>query len=420
VTGFSTVTIQNGYMKDQESEIRRRVCSLLCCLPVIAIVLVMLGNSQAFGAGDDAQLVSMSVPAGATLMPRTIFTQTWTMLNTGTNTWSPGQSGYTLNLIGTDTMGAVPVFTNTHSTWYLPSAIIGSGKSVAPGAQATFSLSFIAPETAGSVTDTFQLNSATGAYFGPQVTVQIVVPQAGSTNQYDRARAISYANKYAGYVCSDGYFWTNGSIYVDFGAGAPVPTAELGDDCAHFISSCIGKQSSNRGGGLTIPTRVPPTYGEPGVARLVNTCLLGPGYAKEVFSLSNLEPGDLIAWNWEGDTNIANLDHATLYLGNGLLASHSESCLDVAPSFFQSALPNWRWHLIHILDSPTLVSSTVGNKLILSWGTNWAGYNLYSATSLSGGATWTKVTKTPSVIGTSKVMTNTMTSGATFYRLSMP
>ena len=44
-----------------------------------------------------------------------------------------------------------------------------------------------------------------------------VVPsimKAGSTNQYDRGRAISYANNYAGYVNSDGYFWTNGSDYA--------------------------------------------------------------------------------------------------------------------------------------------------------------------------------------------------------------
>ncbi len=402
-------------MKDYQKKVERRLCALLFCS------LMLMGNFHAFAAGDDAQLVSVSVPPGTQMMPRTVFTQTWTVQNTGTNTWSPGQSGYTLNLIGMDSLGAVPVFTNVHATWYLPSAIIGSGKSVPPGAQATFRMSFIVPETAGSVTDTFQLNSASGAYFGPQFTVQIIVAQAGSTNQYDRARAVSYANNYGGYVCSDGYFWTNGSTYVNFGALAPVPTAELGDDCAHFISSCIGRQSSaNRGGGLYIPTRVPPTYGEPGVARLVNRCLLAPGYATEVFSLSSLSPGDLIAWNWEGDTNIANLDHATLYLGNGLLASHSESCLDVAPSFFQSSLPNWRWHLIHILDAPTIASSTVGNKLVLSWGTNWTGYTLYSSTSMSAGATWTKLSKSPVVNGASNVMTNTMSPGAMFYRLAMP
>lgn len=396
-------------MKNHEFRLRGAFATLLLSL--------LLGNFHALAA-DNAQLVSVSVPVGTSILPRTIFTQTWTMKNTGTTTWSPFQQGYTLNMVGTDTLGAVPLYTNTVSDWYVTCATIATGKPVAAGAQATFGISFIAPEAAGTYSDTFQMVSASSVAFGPQVTVQIVVPQAGSTNQYDRARAISYANNYAGYVCSDGYFWTNGSDYYDFGALAPVPTAELGDDCAHFISSCIGRQASLRGGGLLIPTRVPPTYGEPGVARLVNTCLIGPGYATEVFSLSNLSPGDIIAWNWEGDTNIADLDHATLYLGHGLLASHSSSCLDVAPSFFQDSLPDWRWHLIHILDAPALTATKIGSNLTLSWGTNWTGYVLYS--SPSPGAAWTKVATTPVRSGVLNKVSTTGLSGAAFYRLTLP
>ena len=400
-------------LNNYQNKLRGKFSALLFCLAVL------LRNHDA-SAGDAAQLISVSVPTGTQMPPRTMFTQTWTIKNTGTTTWSPTQNGYTLNIVGADSLGAVSVFTNTHSTRYITSAVIGSGKSVAPGAQDTFTMSFIAPESPGTVSDTFQMNSASSVFFGPLMTVSIVVISAGSTNQYDRSRAVSYANNYAGYVNSDGYFWTNGSSYFAFGAGAPVPTAELGDDCAHFISSCIGQPPNQRGGGLPIPTRVPPTYGEPGVARLVNTCLLGPGYATEVYSLNQMEPGDLIAWNWEGDTNIANLDHATLYLGNGLLASHSASCLDVAPSFFENSLPDWRWHLIHILDAPTLGMSCVGSNLVLSWGTNWTGYTLYSSTSLAAGATWTKVTKAPTVVGNMNRLTNAMTSGAMFYRLVLP
>ncbi len=291
-----------------------------------------------------------------------------------------------------------------------------------PGGQATFSMIFVAPETSGSVTDLFQLNSAAGTYFGPQVSVQIVVRQAGSTNQYDRAKAVSYANNYAGYVVTDGYFWTNGSGYGNFGAGAPVPKSPIGDDCAHFVSCCIGTQSAaHRGGGLNIPSRVPPTYGEPGAGRLVNTVLIGGGYATEVSSLSQLSPGDLIGWNWEGDSNIQNLDHVVLYAGNGLVAAHAASCLDVsATTWYQSSEPNWRWHLIHIFDAPTIAASKVGNKLILSWGTNWTGYSLYSGTTLSAGGTWTKVATIPTVVGKMNMVTNTITQGAAFYRLVLP
>jgi hypothetical protein len=394
--------------------LRWRVSSLLFCFGLL------MGNFNASALVDNAQLVSVSVQPGTQEKPRTMFTQTWTLKNSGTTTWSPGESGYTLNLVGTDSLGAVPFFTNTSATAYHPSAYIGSGKSIAPGAQATFSMSFIVPENSGSVTDTFQLNSASGSNFGPQVTVQIVVEQGGSTNQYDRARVVSYANNYAGYVVSDGYFWTNGSDYYDFGTGADVPTAELGDDCAHFISSCIGRQPKLWGGGISIPSRVPPTYGEPGVARLVNTCLIGPGYATEVFSMSSLLPGDLIVWNWEGDTNIADLDHATLYLGNGLLASHSDSVLDVAPSWFQDGEPDWKWHFIHIYDAPTITAARSGNNLVLSWGTNWTGYALYSSPSLTSNAKWTKVSKSPVVVGALNKMTNSMAQGPLFYSLILP
>ena len=166
---------------------------------------------------------------------------------------------------------------------------------------------------------------------------------------------------------------------------------------------------------------MPPTYGEPGAGRLVNTVLIGGGYATEVPSLSMLSPGDLIGWNWEGDNNIQNLDHVVMYVGNGLVASHAASCLDTsATTWYQSSEPNWRSHFIHIFDAPTLATSKVGNKLVLSWGTNWTSYSLYSATSASPGATWTKVSTTPVKAGTSNWVTNSMASGAVFYRLVMP
>lgn len=389
----------------------------------LQILLLCLGMLTGIGhilAGDAAQLIAVSITNGTLVMPRAVFTQTWTMKNTGTTTWTPGYSGYTMNMLGQDSLGAVPPAAKTFSSHTL-STTIDSGVSVAPGDRATFTMSFIAPETPGSFTDSFELNSASSVFFGPTNTIQIVVLRAGSTNQYDRARAVSYANNYAGYVNSDGYFWTNGSSYGTFAPLSPAPTSGLGDDCAHFVSCCIGRQPNQWGGGLPIPSRVPPTYGEPGAARLVNTCLIGPGYAIEVFSLNGLSPGDLVGWNWEGDTNIANLDHVTLYLGNGLLAAHSSSCLDVsADTWYQGSETKSVRHLIHIFDAPALASFTAGKNLILSWRTNWTGYTLYSATNLSAGATWTKVSKSPVVVGGSNVLTNSMSAGAEFYRLMLP
>ncbi|MGH7952297.1 MAG: NBR1-Ig-like domain-containing protein, partial [Limisphaerales bacterium] len=395
-------------MKNRQNKVCGRIVTLLFCLPML------MGNFDVF-AGDNAELISVSVPAGTQIMPRAVFTQTWTFQNTGTTAWSPTYSGYTLNMIGEDSLGAVSLVAKPYVSSY-PSATIGSDKSVAPEAKAAFTMSFIAPEAAGSYTDTFQLNSSSGIFFGTQVTVQITVPQAGSTNQYDRARAVSYANNYSGYVCSDGYFWTNSWPYGAFPPGSPAPKSGLGDDCAHFVSCCIGSEPHLRGGGLKIPSRVPPTYGEPGAAKLVNNVLIGGGYATEVSSLSQLSPGDLIGWNWEGDTNIADLDHVTIYLGNGLLAAHSASCLDVSATTWYNGVR----HLIHIFDAPTIAASRIGKNLVLSWGTNWVGYALYSSTNLSAGATWDKVSKSPAVVGKSNRMTNTISSGGMFYRLALP
>ncbi len=371
-------------------------------------------------AGDAAQLISVSITNGTPMLPRTIFTQTWTMKNTGTTTWSPTYSGFTMNLIGADSLGAVPLTAKPFSSHTL-SAINNSGVAIAPGASATFSMSFIVPETSGSVTDRFCLNNADSVFFGPTNTIQIVVLPVGSTNQYDRARAVSYANNYSGFVNSDGYFWTNSASYGTFTPLSAAPASGLGDDCAHFVSSCIGSQPAQWGGGLKIPSRVPPTYGEPGAAHLVNTCLIAPGCATEVFSLNDMSPGDVVGWNWEGDTNIANLDHVTFYLGNGLLASHSASSLDVsANTWYQGSASKAVRHLIHIFDAPTLTSFTSGKNLVLTWGTNWTGYTLYSATNFSAGATWTKIVKSPVRVGVSNRMTNSMTTGAIFYRLAMP
>ncbi len=368
---------------------------------------------------DNAQLISVSLPAGTPVMPRTLFTQTWMMTNTGTSIWLPGDSGYTLNIIGEDSLGAMPLAANTISSRYTSGASIAGGAAVPPGGVATFSMMFTAPEAPGTYADTFQLNNVSGVCFGPQVTVQVVVEKAGSTSQYDRARTVSYANNYAGYICSDGYYWTDSSDYSYTNCGTnlvPVPPV-TGDDCAHFVSCCIGSEPNVRGGGLPIPSRTA-TYGEPGAGNLIYTVLIPGGYAVEVSSLSELSPGDLVGWNWEGITNsdAADIDHVTLYLGNELLASHANSALDVSATTWYNGVH----HYIHIFDAPTVKMSASGHNLVLSWTTNWAGYVLQSSASLSPAATWHNVTNTPVQAGALIFVTNTMSQSALFYRLMYP
>ena len=76
----------------------------------------------------------------------------------------------------------------------------------------------------------------------------------------------------------------------------------------------------------------------------------------EVSSLSSMSPGDVIAWHWNDGGIDDGIDHVTLYLGNGEIAAHSSSCLDVpAATWYSSTEPNWTWKLIHINDGSQLL-----------------------------------------------------------------
>ncbi len=392
---------------------------------LLVLPLLFLMTRQHVIAGDNAELISMSITNGTQVTPRSVYTETWTFQNTGTTTWEATSAGYTFNLISLDSLGVMQLFTNGGG-WYGVSAIIGGGQNIAPGQTGSFSVEFIAPEAAGSYTDSFQLNNTDGDYFGPTVTVQVAVSPGGNTNLYDRCRAISFANNYTAYYCPDGYFWTNGGDWstVTPDTFAPVPTGSgidggVGDDCAHFVSYCIGAGPYVRGGGMKVPQLAGEApYGQPGAPEMINDVLLGSCAGVEVSSLSQLEPGDVIGWNWEDETNIADIDHVTLYMGNGLVTCHAGSALDVdANTYFGTS--GWVRHLVHILDYPTLLTSypTMG-YMKFAWTTNWPGCALYSSTNLSR---WTQVGTKPALHGTTNSVTIAMpSSGGIYYRLEMP
>ncbi len=159
---------------------------------------------------------------------------------------------------------------------------------------------------------------------------------ASAITVYNRTAAVANANWNK--VVSDGYFWINGSTAKYYGAGQPVPVnvpgeaGGIGDDCAHFVSSVLGTP----GGGLTIPSRAG-TYGEPGAARL-NELLVGNSaggygttykYGELVSSVSQLTPGDVIGYDWDGSGHgsMGGIDHTVVYVGNGKVDSHATSHL---------------------------------------------------------------------------------------------
>ena len=90
---------------------------------------------------------------------------------------------------------------------------------------------------------------STPLYFSVAVSI--------ASGQYNAAAAVAYAEKYAYTVCSDGYFWKGepgDPAYLAPGNCLPAAaalTAGSGDDCAHFVSCCIGSEPHQAGGGLT-------------------------------------------------------------------------------------------------------------------------------------------------------------------------
>ncbi|MDG6912767.1 MAG: amidase domain-containing protein, partial [Nitrososphaerota archaeon] len=121
---------------------------------------------------------------------------------------------------------------------------------------------------------------------GSTAWLQNVTGQNTSSVAYNRTAAMYYAAHYWNVVTSDGYFWNGPSTYVSLAQGTNV-TNMSGDDCAHFVSQVIGDEPHQPGGGLNIPSRVPPTYGEPGNAAL-GDLVINNGWGVVVPSVTDL------------------------------------------------------------------------------------------------------------------------------------
>ncbi len=251
-----------------------------------------------------------------------------------------------------------------------------------------------------------------GDYYYPNTTFTDI-----SVSGYDRQAALAYAQKYYNYVCSDGYFWTDSSTASHLGAHSPVPTSPIGDDCAHFVSSCVGSEPNEVGGGLAIPTIVPPKYGDPGAQDLMNkleqlgfgeevgTCSLGNLTSSGL--LADLSAGDVIEYDWSANGPYQGGHHIVLYLGNNEIAAHSASYYGVSPAIYSD--PSATVHLIHILGDDTqaptvsVTSPTAGAvwQTGTSYTVNWSlGGNTSAVASqavflsTNGGSTWQILTGT--------------------------
>ena len=177
---------------------------------------------------------------------------------------------------------------------------------------------------------------------------------AAASTSYNRAKAVAYATANYNKVVADGYFWINSSTCKYYGAGAAVPTGTgiasgVGDDCAHFVSSCLG---SPAGAGIAVdqPFANSSTpsykaqYGNPSAGGLASW-LVSSGNAKYVTSVAGLTAGDVIAYDWNGNGSI---DHIVFYMGNGLISAHATSHLNIAYNWAASSNPSEILTYVHL------------------------------------------------------------------------
>ena len=191
---------------------------------------------------------------------------------------------------------------------------------------------------------------STGALF-PQ--------SAKSASAYSRDAACAYAREYAFKTCSDGYLYP-------------------GNDCAHFVSCCIGSEAHAHGGGLDVPSAcAPAAYGQCNVSAL-REWLRTSGNGVELSSVDQLEPGDVILYDWEigawGGPKNGVYDHAALYLGNHKAAAHTTDLCDVDWLLGDSGAAHIFIHIVGQSTAFTISASAGANGSIYPSGSVSVGY----------------------------------------------
>ncbi|MFN8469194.1 MAG: SUMF1/EgtB/PvdO family nonheme iron enzyme [Caldilineaceae bacterium] len=138
----------------------KRLAKLLSAACMISVAAVLLYWLPGIGAcTNDAQfMVDISQPEKSQNIPGNIITKVWRVRNSGTCPWT---TGYKLAKVG----GDLPI---TNKVQALPAPL-------EPQRSIDLSVSFTVPKAAGEYTGEWRLQSPSGAYYGPKLTVNIVV-----------------------------------------------------------------------------------------------------------------------------------------------------------------------------------------------------------------------------------------------------
>lgn len=130
-------------------------------LTITATTVTPVGTIATLASADHAKFVSQSVADGTAFAPGQVFTQTWTLQNTGTTTWT---AGYRLRFFSGNAFGAP--------------AEIALGQEVAPGQTVDIGIQMKAPLTPGEYRSDWVMSNTQLRNFNEPVylKIKVVVP----------------------------------------------------------------------------------------------------------------------------------------------------------------------------------------------------------------------------------------------------
>ncbi len=184
---------------------------------------------------DGAQFVSESPASGTSVATSTAFTETVTMKNTGTTTWSSGVNGYTLNRNpqGTDPFQQGSVYYATLSS------------SVSPGNSGVFTMYLTSPSAPGTYTETWQMSNVSSVFFGGTATLTRTVVDMTPP-------AVSISSPYSGQVFTTSSITVSGSATDSGGSGLHYVLVDNGANGSNGVQYVSGNSASYSVSGITL------------------------------------------------------------------------------------------------------------------------------------------------------------------------
>ncbi len=190
------------------------------------------------------------------------------------------------------------------------------------------------------------------------------------------------------------------------------------DYSAEMWAQVVGHPETKQKVTLTVHWGAPPQIVDHPADQTVPA---GSNVTFRVLAVSNVPLG--YQWQWNETYSIPGANDAEFTISQ-VQTNHAGRFRVIVTNVFgavTSSVANLTVTLTNAPTSPIIgVASGAGNEVVLSWGTNWAGYVLEYCTNLSGTPSWWQASPSPVVVGESYTVTNVITGPRKFYRIRHP